>query len=1093
MRKMLLGVALGLAAGAALLLLVSDDAEAQTPRVTYPPTRIGPEGTTVEIWVTVPAATDAAALTRQVNLEVVNPFGCEYLAQYGVPNANNTFSFVYPNGFTADASNAPGCGNPSTMNAGNLGGSQWYEVRARADQPVADGCSFIRRDCFQIRMTSDLRRDFIRSDNVRFISRGFEASSLVQVQIDTPDPTGGQGFVIDYLTTDPTGAATYDFTIPPGGTNPNDRSSDLGEWTIRFVGDGKGNPSTNEDVSVFRVNRTRIALQWTKQPDDLVQRTDQPNARFRMYYETSVPGGARTELTRTDLSELGNGPIFDVLENKTANGTAGTEFVPETGEWEVDWRSGPDRPTGPFRFGVRAKDDIYGNPLLDWRADSLNELSLRSDTFALGSALLRPQFTISSATVLRADEAFSVHALALLRYPNGDTVPPANLSGPLRVALFNGQGEIPGTRMFPAPQGNGWSIGGVGNRLVVPPGTELAPVRLGVVEPTLDLQAPSPNRLDLSVRSPAMMVSAAVPEISSRFLNAAGQERANFLRGDPVRISVELSYADGTLITPEHVPVAGSPGSNGSYAKAVLSRPDGTERTVFLTYSGSTRTWEGTYASQTDDPVGEWLSIISLRDRWGNSNRFETTLNIGLTIQMALSTSSLHRSENLTVTATMYRSGSAAPETGNVRVTIRGAGQVLADHLPMAATPQGAYRYTLHVPSTAALGTYTVDVEAQSATDRGQRTTTFDLVAAGIQVVQPTVEPANAPRLEPVRVSFILRYPDQAPLTPSDVTPRISARPPTGPDQNLAVAFDAVSGRWSSQFDTELSTLPGEYAFIISGRDLYGNPIESFTTRSFIVRPTEITVSHLETARLSYTRGQALSLLAEVRYADGSVATAVIAPVEVLAGTTRVGTVDLVYDPASGRHKGVYAVKSSDPPSTATEPWGLLARQGTAQDAHGNTGPVADVREGQPFTVRQSLLAVQFVELPAQGLRVGSGEVSVKFLLVDSTGAAVSGAANGIRASLHTGTEALANFTPDVDGDGYSLRLSLTQPGFAAGSEYRFRIEGEDGFGNDIEPTESVPFTLAEAQKANGAPGASLIVILAGALLALLGRRLRQE
>lgn len=1078
-----LTLAFALIAAAAFLWIMSEEAEAQTAVVAVPSSRVIHEGENAEIHV-VP---DPGQILTGQQVEVITPYACSYVSTYGTAAADGNYTFFFPDQFSPGPANPPDCpSEPNTDVSMAHNGASFYKVRALQGVDTAPNCAAWRVHCFQARFTATGSRDFLRTDRIQFVSTGYAPGTPVTLQLDAPPLRDGPQYLVVPLTANQNGTIQYTHALAPGWHDPAAREADVGQWTARLIGGGKGGQA-NEDSMTFRVNRTTLALSWTDQPDANVVRTNLTNSYFSLVYVTSIPGSQPRVVTTVDFAGVGTGPELDILQGTVQNGTSTTQFSVATGQWRVNFEPEPNRPLGPYRFGPVFTFDAYNNTMPGWPS---NPSQLLSESFNLLTAQIRPNFIINSFSVKRADFSQGLDGELVLRYPSGKQVQPSDLAGDLELAVFQNGVQIPGATFTPTPSGSRWIIGGAA-ATTLPPNTPLGTVQLRVVAPPTDNVANQGNPIDQSVGSVSFNVLPTQPRITAGFLNRTAETKA-FLRGEQFQAAVGISYPDTTSLTQDHVGVAGEPTQGSAILR--LMPPDHTTRNLRLDYNAKPERhagqWYVDYTIHPTDPVGVWKVNVSIADRWGNRNETEYSIRVGLVVQTILSSSEVERAENLTVQASVTRPGTNSPETGQLNVTIRAGGQAIVTAAPMEQTAQGTYRYVHRVPSTAALGTYTVEVRARSTVDHGLDIVTFNVVTTGIRVSQVTVSPTTVTRLASVDLGFILRYPDNAPLSRQDATPQVRAESgslkiPVTPQ------FDATTGRWSARFETGLSTPTGEYCFVISGRDRYNNAVEAFTTRCFVVNPAELRVTNLRVAQVGYRRGETVDIRAEVHYADGTPAPSVIVPVDIMGGSTPVASVDLRFDPAVNLHRGSYAINLSDPLSSAAASWGLLVRQDSIQDTDGNAGPPVDTRDTGGFETSAALLSVRILEEPTTALQIGRDYATIRFQLISTDGTPVRGGLEGLQVALKRGTTVFPNASLEYEGDTIVARFALSEKEIAPGTDYSFIIQGTDTFGNTVHQTGSSDFQLSRNGGDSPAPGVLAALVAAATVGVAVGRRRR--
>jgi hypothetical protein len=393
--------------------------------------------------------------------------------------------------------------------------------------------------------------------------------------------------------------------------------------------------------------------------------------------------------------------------------------------------------------------------------------------------------------------------------------------------------------------------------------------------------------------------------------------------------------------------------------------------------------------------------------------------------------------------------------------------------------------YEYHVPFDAPLGTYTVEILGSGSTDSGRELVDFDVVSAGIGVAQSSVSAEHVARLDDVSLSFQLRYPDQGPLTKAEATPYVAVVSSSGDEAGLKAAYDEATGKWLSVFTTTLETPLGQYRFVVSGEDAFGNAIEEYSTRAFEVRPAQIQISNLEPLRLAYDRGEGVRVHAQALYADGTNALDLTIPVEVLAGENKVATIDLTYNADSGFYEGAYQLQLRDPVSTAAAPWSLRVAKDSVSDASGNQGPPTAVRDASGFAVRKALLSVELLEQPATGLSIGLDSSTIRFRLVAADGTPANVDLSGIDVILMRGGTVVGNASVRAVADGFEATFPLTERSLGAADNYRFQVTGQDEHGNEVRPTDTQAFALeGRAGNGGGLPGPGLVLASVGVLAA---------
>ncbi|MGB1698038.1 MAG: hypothetical protein ACPHK8_06530, partial [Thermoplasmatota archaeon] len=924
-------------------------------------------------------------------IEVTMPNGCKYSSTVSVTEDSKT----YPSDFTADSGNDALCkGSANT----HMSGVQTRDYYRAAFIPSAT--LGVAGDSVDFYATMTSGTVFERSEEVVFTARGYAAGTTVNFYLDAP--TQDNFYSNNSIVANSQGVVEARFVLPVGRQD----GQDLGAWTAHFLETGNPNKAT-EDRQDIIVGPTTITSQWLTQPTNPTPRMSSSGATLQMLYAGSLGNsGGPIPLTGQDLEsiqydlslEMDSGSGFEPLTGATAS------YDQAAGIWRVSYVAEKDRAVGTYRFSADADADRYSNDIL---AASV------SQPFQIVGTEVQANFTVLSPVVERGSDVFPLNLDVKLTYPDGTPLTPADLADV--GENFDGESITLGVRRDGAPvqgvqftanfvSGGVWKVGGQALSPAIPVGE----VTVYVASPTVANPTVSPpNTVNTTASSDPFTVHATKPLLNMFFFDSDGLERSAYLRGKVVRFEVDAQYSGFGPMTPAQIEDPVGVGiAQIRVSPPSTFNPDGTVRentfTLDLQYDSQTATWGTAYTIKGTDPAGKWRVAAVMKDAYNNKNTTEGVLNVGLIVDVQASPATgLVRGDNVDVDAKLTRPDGTVIAAGTVKYSVLGPGaNIVTGQTMVLDSAQQSYKASFTIPNDALLGTYRIEVLADTNDDKGVGIHEFSLGSSSMQVTEVTIGDEEVPRLGSLDASFKLAYSNGDPV-PGTVVPVVEV---SNGETVATLAPTLADGIWSVTYAPGKNAPLGEHRFLISALDGAGNSIEDFATSAFDVEGAEIVVTSLAPAELRYDRGESINILASLEYIDETPVLGATIPVKVYAGSDVVATVTLT-ETTAGDYSGNYTIRLADPLSTSTAPWSLRIAENTVVDADDNIGPAIEVSDANnQFSVEPARLSVEFVDTPTGVFKVGTDEVSVKFRLVAVDGSAISEDVSNLVVSLRKGS-----------------------------------------------------------------------------------------
>jgi len=314
-----------------------------------------------------------------------------------------------------------------------------------------------------------------------------------------------------------------------------------------------------------------------------------------------------------------------------------------------------------------------------------------------------------------------------------------------------------------------------------------------------------------------------------------------------------------------------------------------------------------------------------------------------------------------------------------VRIDIRNPMDALVSNMTAIANDAGEFEYTWPIPNNVQVGTWTMSVGGigtyDNSFERHRADGQFGIVEASLKLSIHQQPLSLYQRAETARIAFIVKYPDQSPVTTikPGVKPVFVSRTGIKAQSLPLVLTDAINGIWTTEYTipvfvsrtgikaqslplvltdaingiwtTEYTiprneTLGKDFTFTVSAGsfdDGFGNkaPSSILVSSQFEVASAQLTISILSPKHTYEILFESISLNATVKYPDGShlVDGKVSAIFE--SGTLR-DVRPLVFHERSRSWILTYYLAISEIQRIGT--WKMTL---TAEDAYGNSGAIS--------------------------------------------------------------------------------------------------------------------------------------------------------
>jgi len=282
-----------------------------------------------------------------------------------------------------------------------------------------------------------------------------------------------------------------------------------------------------------------------------------------------------------------------------------------------------------------------------------------------------------------------------------------------------------------------------------------------------------------------------------------------------------------------------------------------------------------------------------------------------------------------------------------VRIDIRNPMDALVSNMTAIANNAGEFEYTWPIPNNVQVGTWTMSVGGigtyDNSFERHRADGQFGIVEASLKLSIHQQPLSLYQRAETARIAFIVKYPDQSPVTTikPGLKPVFVSRTGIKAQSLPLVLTDAINGIWTTEYTIPRNeTLGKDFTFTVSAGsfdDGFGNkaPSSILVSSQFEVASAQLTISILSPKPTYEILFESISLNATVKYPDGSdlVDGKVSAIFE--SGTLR-DVRPLVFHERSRSWILTYYLAISEIQRIGT--WKMTL---TAEDAYGNSGAIS--------------------------------------------------------------------------------------------------------------------------------------------------------
>ena len=282
-----------------------------------------------------------------------------------------------------------------------------------------------------------------------------------------------------------------------------------------------------------------------------------------------------------------------------------------------------------------------------------------------------------------------------------------------------------------------------------------------------------------------------------------------------------------------------------------------------------------------------------------------------------------------------------------VRIDIRNPMDALVSNMTAIANNAGEFEYTWPIPNNVQVGTWTMSVGGigtyDNSFERHRADGQFGIVEASLKLSIHQQPLSLYQRAETARIAFIVKYPDQSPVTTikPGLKPVFVSRTGIKAQSLPLVLTDAINGIWTTEYTIPRNeTLGKDFTFTVSAGsfdDGFGNkaPSSILVSSQFEVASAQLTISILSPKPTYEILFESISLNATVKYPDGSdlVDGKVSAIFE--SGTLR-DVRPLVFHERSSSWILTYYLAISEIQRIRT--WKMTL---TAEDAYGNSGAIS--------------------------------------------------------------------------------------------------------------------------------------------------------
>ena len=217
-----------------------------------------------------------------------------------------------------------------------------------------------------------------------------------------------------------------------------------------------------------------------------------------------------------------------------------------------------------------------------------------------------------------------------------------------------------------------------------------------------------------------------------------------------------------------------------------------------------------------------------------------------------------------------------------VRIDIRNPMDALVSNITAIANDAGEYEHTWPIPNNAQVGTWAMSVGGigtyDSSFERHRADGQFGVVEASLKLSIHQQPQSRYQRTETARIAFIVKYPDQSPVTTvkAGFKPVFISRMGIRAQSLSLVLTDAMNGIWTTEYTIPKNeTLGKDFAFTMSAGsfdDGFGNkaPSSTLVSSQFEVASAQLTISIISPKHTYEMLFDSISPNATVKYPDGS-------------------------------------------------------------------------------------------------------------------------------------------------------------------------------------------------------------------------------
>jgi len=217
-----------------------------------------------------------------------------------------------------------------------------------------------------------------------------------------------------------------------------------------------------------------------------------------------------------------------------------------------------------------------------------------------------------------------------------------------------------------------------------------------------------------------------------------------------------------------------------------------------------------------------------------------------------------------------------------VRIDIRNPMDALVSNMTAIANDAGEFEHTWPIPNNVQVGTWTISVGGigtyDNSFERHRADGQFGVVESSLNLFIYQQPLSLYQRTETARIAFIVKYPDQSPVTTikPGLKPVFISRMGIRAQSLPLVLADAMNGIWTTEYTIPKNeTLGKDFTFTMSAGsfdDGFGNkaPSSILVSSQFEVTSAQLTIFILSPKHTYEILFDSISLNVTVRYPDGS-------------------------------------------------------------------------------------------------------------------------------------------------------------------------------------------------------------------------------